>query len=104
MTGFIFKKYHVAVLEENESFLARMIISLKSWYQNKIVVEPFTSSREMFEAINVNEVKNKPFDVAVLNSEGDVEQMILKRSNPSLKVIRCQDEQSLKKETAKILL
>lgn len=104
MTGLLLKKYHVAVFNKDESFVKRIISALKSWYDNKIVVEAYTDSYSMFEAVNTFKIKNKPFDLAVFSSNEYAEKMVLKQTSPNLQVLLCKDEATLKKETSRILL
>ena len=104
MTGLFIKKYHVAVLEEDENFLAKMIGAMKTWYQGHIVVEGFTDSRNMFEAINLSKAKNRPFDLAILSSDEFLEKMVLKQSVPSLNVVMCNDVASLRIAASRCLI
>lgn len=104
MTGLLLKKYHIAVFNEDEEFVQRILSSLKSWYENRIIVETYTDSYSMFEAVNTSKVKNRPFDLAIFNSDEYAGKMVLKQTSPSLQVLLCKDEASLKKETSKILL
>jgi hypothetical protein len=104
MTGLFIKKYHVAVLDNNNEFVSTIVNSLKSWYNDKIVVETYKNAHDMFEAVNINEIRNNPFDLAVLTPAQYAEKMVLKQSNPDLKVILCKDPQALKFETVKALL
>ena len=99
MTGLLVKKYHVAVLANGDNGLVRQIIdSLYKWYNNRIVIKTYNDSHALFEAVNVNKARNRPFDCAVLPPKQDAEKMVLQRSNPALKVIVCKDAQSLKAE------
>ena len=93
MTGLIVKKYHIAVLDEDGTFLTRAITTLKTWYDNKIVVKTYSNSRQMFEDISINKAKNRPFDAAVLSSKDAPVSMVLKQTDPSLKILMCKDEQ-----------
>lgn len=105
MTGLLTKKYHVAILDnENGGFVSKVVESLKKWYSDKIVIRTYTDSHSMFEAMSLNKSKNKPFDIAVLSPGKVAERMVLQRSNPSLKILVCKDEQTLKTETSKVML
>jgi len=103
MIGLFVKKYHIAILKEDESFLDKMMVALKSWYRNRVVIEGFKCPREMFEAIHISEIKHKPFDIAILSPAEDIEKRILNKSNPKLKVVLCEDERALKSEMCKIV-
>ncbi len=102
MTGLIVKKYHVAVLDEDGSFLTRVITTLRMWYNNKVVVKTYANSRQMFEGISINKAKNCPFDAAVLSSKDAPISMVLKQTDPSLKILMCKDEQTFKMEVTKL--
>lgn len=104
MTGLFVKKYHIAVFGEDKNFVTNIMYSLKEWYSNKVVVESYTDSYKMFEAINISEMKNSPFDLAVFNMTGVAQKMILKQTNPAVKVFLCSNGDALKKETDKILV
>lgn len=104
MTGLFIKKYHVAVLEEDENFLSRMMDAMKTWYQGRIVIEGFTDSRDMFEAINLSKAKKEPFDMAILSLNEVPEKLVLKQSVPSLNVVMCNDVASLKSEASRCLI
>jgi hypothetical protein len=104
MIGVIFKKYHIAVLDDDINFITKMVSALKLWYDDKVVIESFDNPRDMFEAVHISEVNHKPFDFAVLSPNEEMEKLVLRQSNPSLKVILCKDENSLKSETSKIFL
>ncbi len=103
MIGLFVKKYHIAILKRDESFLDKMIFVLKLWYRNRIVIEKFKCPRELFEAIHICEIKHKPFDIAILSPTEDIEKRILNKSNPKLKVVLCEDERTLKSEMCKIV-
>jgi len=105
MTGLLIKKYHIAILDhDNDGFVTRVVGALKTWYSNKVVIKTYYDTRSMFEAVNVNRAKNRPFDMAVFSPEQMAERMILQRTNPNLKVVVCRDEQTLRSEASKVLL
>lgn len=105
MIGLLTRKYHIAILENGtEGFISRMEDALKSWYNNRIVIRTYSDSREMFEAVNINKAKNIPFDLAVLSPALQAEKMVLQQTNPSLKIVACYDENTLRLETSKVLL
>jgi len=104
MAGLLSKKYHIAILDNDDGFVARMVESLKSWYSNKIVIQTYQDTHSMFEAVNVKNARNKPFDLAVMSPDQMAERLILQRANPNLKVVVYHDEQTLKDETSKLLL
>ena len=105
MTGLLIKKYHVAVLtDENEGFVSQIIESLRKWYNDRVVIKTYSDTYALFEALSVQQARNKPFDCAVLNTNQMAEKMVLQRSNPSLKVILCQDAKTLKAEASKVML
>lgn len=105
MTGLLTKKYHVAILENTEGgFVSRVVDALQEWYKNKIVIKTYSDTREMFEAVNLNKAKNKPFDMAVISPELMAERMVLQRANPQLKVVVCKDHNTFRTETSKVLL
>lgn len=104
MTGLFVKKYHIAVYDENEEFVNKIIATLKLWYNNKIVVESYTDSTSMFEAVNTSNAINKPFDLAIFSKNEIAEKLVLKHTCPSLPVLLCSDEKMLKLETSKLLL
>lgn len=105
MTGLIIKKYHVAVLNtDTDAVVEKMVAALKEWYHNRVVIETYKDTYAMFEAVNVNKARNKPFDVALVSPNDIAEKMVLQRSNPSLKVLVCQDAKTFKSEASKLLL
>jgi len=104
MTGLLMKKYHIAILDNDDGFVTKVVGALKLWYSNKIVIQTYRDTHSMFEAVSLNKAKNKPFDMAVVSPEQMAERLILQRANPALKVVCCEDEQTLKAATAKVLL
>jgi len=104
MTGLLVKKYHIAILNTESDFVSKMVETLKQWYNNKVVIRTYTDSYSMFEAVNVNKAKNKPFDMAVIGPSQLAERLVLQRANPSLKIVVCSDETSLHREVSKVLL
>ena len=104
MTGLLNKKYHIAILDRNANILTEISTFLNLWYHGRVVVETYNDSYQMFEAVSVSKSKNKPFDIAIMSPEEVAEKMILKQTNPNLKVLTCTDANSLKTETSKILL
>lgn len=104
MTGLLIKKYHIAILDENQCFLARIVNSLKGWYNNKIVIKTYKNSESLIEAVNLNKAKNNPFDLTVLRRKEYAEKLILQRSNPNMTILVCDSCEDLKKITDKLLL
>jgi len=104
MNGVFFKKYYVAILNDDDNFINKTINLLTKLYKNRIIIKTFKTPKSMFQAINISKIKNQPFDIAILNSDEIEEKIILNYSNPSLKVILCSDETSLKLEASKLLL
>lgn len=105
MTGLLTKKYHVAILDnEQNGFVPIIVGALKSWYHNKVIIKTYTNTRQMFEAVNLNKAINKPFDMAVLSPNKEAEQLVLKRVNPDMKVVICKDAYSLHTEASKVML
>ncbi len=106
MTGLLTKKYHIAVLgnEANSGFVSQMVSALRQWYSDKAVIETYNDTYDLFEAVNVNRVRNKPFDIAVMSPQQLAEKLVLQRSNPALKVIVCQDAKTFRTEASKVML
>lgn len=105
MTGLFVKKYHVAIYDEDENFIERIASALKLWYDRRIVIESYTDSSRMFQAVNMCNAKNKPFDLAIFGSnESKVKEIILKHTCPNLPIVTFKDEAKLQKETSKFLL
>lgn len=105
MTGLLVKKYHIAILDnDNNGFVTKVVGALKTWYSNKVVIKTYSDTQAMFEAVNLNKAKNNPFDLAVVSSELMAERLVLQRVNPMMKVVVCDDEQTFKKEASKVLL
>ncbi len=99
-----YPKYHVAVYaENNKSLVKRISETLKSWFQNKIVVESYTDSHQMFVDFNVAKAKNKSFDMAIIGADEDrAARVVLKYADPNMEVIKYKDELTLKKDTGKL--
>lgn len=104
MTGLFKKKYHIAILDKNGGFIKTVKDSLLDLYRNKVVVQTYDDSDLLFKDMNINKVKNNPFDLAILSPAEFAEQMVLKHSHPKLKILMCADVNGLKQETAKLLL
>lgn len=105
MTGLLVKKYHIAILDnDNNGFVTKVVEALKTWYSNKVVIKTYTNSRAMFEAVNLQKAKNNPFDLAVVSSELMAERLVLQRVNPKMKVVVCDDAKTFKAEASKVLL
>lgn len=105
MTGLFVKKYHVAIFDEDESFIERISNALKSWYDRRIIIEIYTDSSSMFQAVNMCNAKNKPFDLAIFCSKNSkAKEMILKHTCPNLPIVTFKDEAKLQKEASKFLL
>ena len=104
MTGLLKKKYYVAVLDKDEDFISKVMNTLKSWYNNRIIIKSYTDCHEMFAAVNLGKANKNPFDVAVLSPDEVAEKMVLRHSNPDMKIIVCKDECSLKEEAEKVML
>lgn len=105
MIGAFVKKYHVIIFDENEDFIEKITNILKLWYDKRIVIESYTNSSSMFNAINMCNATNKPFDLAIFGSENSkAKKMILKHTCPNLPTVTFNDEEKLQKETSKFLL
>jgi len=106
MTGLLRNKYNVTVLgnRHNDRWVSQIVAALQQWYSNRVVVQTYPDSHTLFEAVGVGKVKNKPIDLAVLTPDRDAEKMVLKQSNPNLKVIICRDTAALKTEASKVML
>lgn len=106
MTGVFVKKYHVAIFDENEQFLKQISNSLKLWYNKRIVIETYSDPSCMFKAVNMNNAKNKPFDLAIFGSTDltKVNRIILKHTCPDLPILMFKNDEKLQKETSKFLL
>jgi hypothetical protein len=105
MTGLFVKKYHVAIFDEDGSFVERITNVLKLWYNRRIVIESYTDSSSMFQAVNMCNAKNKPFDLAIFGSkDSKAKEMVLKHTCPNLPVVTFKDEAKLQKEASKFLL
>jgi hypothetical protein len=105
MTGLLLKKYHVAILDnDNNGFVKRVVGALKEWYSHKIVIKTYSNCHAMFEDVNLQKAKNHPFDMAVVSSELIAERLVLQRVNPNMRVVVCDDEDTFKKEASKVLL
>lgn len=104
MTGLFVKKFHVAVLDSDQGTFNGAVSSLKAICNHKVVVKTFSNSRALFQAINLEQATNHPFDMAVVSPNQLAEKMVLKQSNPDLRVVVCKDAQTLRDETLKLLL
>jgi len=105
MTGLLSKKYHIAILDsDDDGFVTRVVDSLLMWYSNKVVIQTYRDTREMFEAVNLYRAKNKPFDIVFVKPEQMAERLVLQRANPLLKVLACKDAKTLKAAADKVLL
>lgn len=107
MTGLLRNKYNIAVLgnsRDNDGLVSQIVSVLNKLYNHRIVINTYQDSYTLFEAVGVGNAKNKPVDLAVLTPGNDAEQMILKQSNPNLKVIICKDTSTLKDEASKAML
>jgi hypothetical protein len=104
MTGLLKQKYHVAILDDDENFIATAVSSLKSFYNKRIVIRTYKDSKSMFEAINSNKAKDCPFDLAVLSPREYAERPIIRHSKPEMKILVCNDCNKLQEETSKLLL
>lgn len=104
MTGLLIKKYHIAILDNETDFVKKVIEVLKLWYSDRVVIRTYSDTYAMFEAVSINKARNKPFDMAVVSPEQVAERMVLQSANPTLKVVTCCDEKTLKTEASKVLL
>jgi hypothetical protein len=105
MTGLLVKKYHVAILDnDNNGFVTKVVGALKTWYSNRIVIKTYSDTQSMFEAVNLNKAKNNPFDMAVVSSDLMAERLVLQRVNPKMRVVVCDDEKTFKREASETLL
>ena len=95
MIGLFNKRYHVAILDTDAENIQKVISSIKSWYHDNVVIKTYHTSQSLFEAISINNIKHKPFDMAVLsNVDNKAEQLVLKHSNPDLRVILYTDDKT----------
>jgi hypothetical protein len=104
MTGLFVKKYHVAVMDEDKTFASQVVSALKSLYNSRIVIETYSDSQQMFNAINDFKAKSCPFDLMVMSPNDIAEKMILQITDPKMPVLLCQDIKTLKVEASKFLL
>lgn len=96
MIGLFHKRYHVAILENNEN-IVEVINSIKHWYNDNVVIKIYHTSQSLFQGISENTLKHKPFDMAVLSeSNNKAEQLVLKRSNPDLAVVLYKNNEQYK--------
>lgn len=105
MTGLFVKKYHVAIFDEDGDSIERITNALISLYENRIVIESYTNSTNMFQAVNMCNAKNRPFDLAIFGSKNaKTKEMVLKHTCPTLPIVTFKDEKKLQKEASKFLL
>lgn len=104
MTGLLVKKYHVAVFSSDDSFVNQVVTALKKWYDNQVVIKTYDDTYAFFEAVNVNKAKKQPFDCAVLAPRNDAEKLVLRQSNPNLRVIVCKDTHNVPAEVSRGML
>jgi len=105
MTGLFHSKYHIAVYDENKDIIRRITETLKRWFSNKVIIESYTNSYDMFIGINLAKANNKPFDMTIIGpDEGQETVMILKWVDSNMGIINLKDENSLKKDTVKLAL
>jgi hypothetical protein len=104
MTGLFVKKYHVAILDENNAFVSQIVSALKLWYNHRVVVETYSNSKKMFEGINYSKAKKCPFDLAVMGKDDIAEKAILNRTDPKMPVLLCKDLPTFRQEASKFLL
>jgi len=104
MTGLLMKKYHVAVLDKDADFVERVVSALKSLYHHRLVIKTYNNSRDMFEAINVSKAKKTPFDLTILGEKKIAERLVLKQTDPEMKVLCCCDENCLRKQMSSLTL
>ncbi len=97
------RKYQIAVIDADPTFLIRMANALKDWYSNKITVKTYKDYDSLFLGINMAEVKQKPFDMAIMKTEELPTSMVLKHTKPAIKVLMCDSVQTLKSETDKFV-
>jgi hypothetical protein len=104
MIGTLSRKYHVAIVDSDPGFVKTMVQALTEWYSNKVVVQTYTDRKRMFLEMNIAAAKEKPFDMAIMKTDELPTSMVLKRTNPSVKVVMCDNVQKLKQETAKVMV
>lgn len=84
------RRFHAAVVDENQETLSQAVDKIKNTYQEDVDVEGFTNYHELFLRLNVSKAKEYPFDVALVH-EFQTNYMLsnlLKRTDPSLKLIK----------------
>jgi hypothetical protein len=104
MASSLFRKYHVAVVDSDPSYVKKVLQALKDLYSNKVVVQTYTEHSKMFLDINLAAANRRPFDLAIMKSEEKPTSMVLKRTNPSVKIVMCDNVQSLEQDTAKLFV
>lgn len=106
MTTFWFynrHKYRIAVFDRDSNIINKIHHSLKVWFSNKIIIKTYTNSSSMFTDLNIAKAKSLPFDMAIVGpDEGVATQLVLKNTNPGMKIVKFKDEASLKKDTANL--
>lgn len=104
MTGTLFKKYHVVIMDDDQEFVRRMVIALKSWYRSRVVIKIYSTPAKMFEGINMSKAKKIPIDLTILSEDDYAEKMILQQTNPEMPVLLCHDECGMKLQASKVLV
>lgn len=104
MTGLLVKKYHVAVFSPDTGFASQVVNALREWYNNQVVIKTYDDTHAFFEAVSVNKANKHPFDCAVLAPRQEAERMVLRQSNPNLKVIVCKDTKNVHAQVCRAML
>jgi uncharacterized protein (UPF0305 family) len=97
LSKFLGRRFHAAIVDENEDTLAQAITEMKLQYKEDVDVEGFTNYRDLFLRLNVSKAKDYPFDVALIHEYQTnlLLSNILKRTDPNLKLVKYQDPKSI---------
>ena len=98
------KRYKIALVSSDEDFLNRITDAIKNWLSKKAIIKTYDKSdAKLFLETNINKVKNRQFDVAIVGEDKFITSLILKRSCPELPVIVNNDLDRIMEETLRIL-
>lgn len=93
-------KFKVAIFCKNQNIINNISNALKKIFDDKICIEFYGNTHDMFVAINVAKAKNCPFNIAIIGSQDELEaRIVLQRSNPSMEVISYVDDATLRSQT-----